>query len=192
MSDSGNHIPRRSSPLLRGLGRAALGVIGWHVEGELPNIPRCVIIVAPHTANWDFVVGIATMFALDLRLSYFGKHTLFRRPFGRMLRDTGGIPVDRRAPAGVVERAIELLRGSPQMFLGLSPEGTRRKVERWKSGYYRIARGAGVPICPVALDYSRRAVRIMDLFTPSGDHDADEAKLRALYSPAMARYPGRY
>lgn len=188
----GDQVPQRGSPLLRVLGRAALALLGWRIEGRIPDLAKCVIIVAPHTSNWDFVIGIATLFALGLRVSYLGKHSLFRGPLGWFLRATGGIPVDRRAAVGVVERAVELVRRSERIFLALSPEGTRKRVESWRSGYYRIAIGAGVPIFPVALDYSRKAVVLRELFSPSGDHERDEAALRALFAARMARHPESY
>jgi 1-acyl-sn-glycerol-3-phosphate acyltransferase len=188
----GAEVPQRRSRLLRGLGRAALAILGWRIEGRISNVPKCVVIVAPHTSNWDFVIGIATLFALGLRASYLGKHSLFRGPLGPLARATGGIPVDREAPLGIVERAVELARRSDRIFLALSPEGTRTRVESWKSGYYRIAVGAGVPIFPVAFDYPRKTVVLMPLFTPSGDHERDEAALRALFSARMARRPEGY
>jgi 1-acyl-sn-glycerol-3-phosphate acyltransferase len=188
----GDRVPRWGNALLRAIGRAALSVSGWRIEGTVPNVPKCVLIVAPHTSNLDFVVGIAALFALGFRATYLGKHTLFRGPLAWFMRWTGGIPVDRAAAGGVVEDALGLVRRSERIFLTVAPEGTRRKVARWKSGYYRIAAGAGVPILPVALDYSRRVVALLPLFTPTGRHEEDEAVLRALYSPAMARHPGTY
>jgi 1-acyl-sn-glycerol-3-phosphate acyltransferase len=178
----------RSAPA-RSLGRAALRILGWRIEGAVPDVPRCVIIVAPHTSNWDFVVGMATALALGLRIHYLGKHTIFRWPFRRLLRWSGGVPVDRAAPGDVGERTLATMRAADRMFLALSPEGTRHKVEHWKTGFHRIALGAGVPIFPVALDYRSRAVRLLPLFVPSPDYAADLGRLRSLYSPAMARHP---
>lgn len=175
-----------------GFGRAALGILGWQIEGQFPNVRKCVVIVAPHTSNWDFVIGIATVFALGLRGSYLGKQSLFRGLLGWFVRRTGGIPVDRNAAFGVVERVVALVRDADRIVLALAPEGTRKRVTCWKSGYYRIALGAGVPILPVAFDYSRKAVVFMELVTPSGDHERDEAALRALYAPSMARHPESY
>jgi 1-acyl-sn-glycerol-3-phosphate acyltransferase len=188
----GDQVPRWGNALLRGLGRGALSLAGWRIEGAVPDVPKCVLIVAPHTSNWDFVVGIAALFALGFRATYLGKHTLFRGPLGWFVRWTGGIPVDRHAADGVVESALERVRTSDRIFLTLAPEGTRKKVERWKSGYYRIAAGAGIPIFPVAFDYSRKRVALLPLFAPSGDHERDEAALRGLYTPAMARRPDGY
>lgn len=188
----GDQVPRWDSALRNALGRAVLGLMGWRIEGRVPNVPKCVLIVAPHTSGWDYVVGMAALFALGFRATYLGKHTLFRGPLGWFMRWTGGMPVDRAAADGVVQRSLELVRAGERIFLALAPEGTRKKVERWKSGYYRIGVGAGIPIFPVALDYSRKAVALLPLFTPTGDHERDEAALRALFSPAMARHPESY
>jgi 1-acyl-sn-glycerol-3-phosphate acyltransferase len=188
----GAQVPQRAGTLLRALGRAVLALLGWRVVGRFPDVPKCVIVVAPHTSNWDFVIGIATVFALGLRVRYLGKHTLFRFPFGALLRATGGIPVDRSAAEGVVGRAVEKVKSEERIFLAIAPEGTRKRVEQWKSGYHRIATGAGVGILPVALDYSRKAVVLMELFQPTGAHDEDEAALRALFRAEMARHPEAY
>ena len=178
--------------LSRALGRTTLGLLGWRFEGAIPDVPSCVIVVAPHTSNWDFVVGMGAILALGLRVHYLGKHTLFRGVLGGLMRWSGGLPVDRAAPGDIIERVIAVMRESGRMFLGLSPEGTRRKVERWKTGFHRLARGAGVPIFPVALDYRSRTVRLLPLFAPSDDVEADVRVLRSLYAPAMARHPGSF
>ena len=157
----------------------------------MPNVGRCVIIVAPHTSNWDFVVALAGLFALGLDVRWLGKHTIFKRPFRPLLRWTGGIPVDRAAAGGVVATAASLL-GRERMFIAIAPEGTRRRIERWKSGFYRIAQGAAAPILPVAFDWSERVVRFHDLFHPSGDMEADLVRPRAHYTSAMARKPENF
>jgi 1-acyl-sn-glycerol-3-phosphate acyltransferase len=162
------------------------------VHGELPSAPRFVLIVAPHTSNWDFFVGVLGMFATDLRASWLGKHTIFRFPVGPLLRWLGGEPIDRSAPQGTVGAAIERFRSRPQWVLALSPEGTRRPVERWKTGFHRIAAGAGVPILPVALDYQAREIRIGALFTPGPNEAADVAQLHALFHKDMARHPEQF
>jgi 1-acyl-sn-glycerol-3-phosphate acyltransferase len=178
--------------LSRGLGRLTLAIGGWTIEGELPRVPRCVIVVAPHTSNWDFVWGLATKLALGLRVDWIGKHTLFRGPFGPLLRWLGGIPVNRRAPGDIIGQAAEKIRQRERSFVAIAPEGTRRKVERWKNGFHRIAIGAGVPFFPVALDYSARAVRLFPLQQPSGDYAADLARLQALFHAGMAKRPESY
>jgi 1-acyl-sn-glycerol-3-phosphate acyltransferase len=188
----GAAVPSRGNALSRALGRAVLRLLGWRLEGEVPNLPRVVLIVAPHTSNWDFLVGIAAMLALGLDARWIAKDTLFRPPLGALLRWLGGNPVDRNAAEGVVGDVARRLRTEDRLFVTLAPEGTRRKVERWKTGFHRMARQGGVPVWPVALDYSRRVVALLPLFTPTDDLEADLGALRSLFSPAMARYPAQF
>ena len=188
----GPAVPSRHGGVSRLFGRALLGALGWRIAGEVPDVPRCVLIVAPHTSNWDFVVGFAAMLALDLHVTWLGKREIFRGPFGALWRRYGGVPVDRGAPARVAEQAAAELAPPRGTFLALSPEGTRRKVERWKSGFWRIARAAGVPILPVGFDYRSRAVVLGELFAPTADYPADLAALQGRFTAAMARNPGNY
>ena len=188
----GASVPQEGSRLSRAAGRWGLAAIGWGIEGQLADIPRCVMIVAPHTSNWDFVVGYLAKLALGLRVTFIAKHTLFRGPLGAFLRWVGGIPIDRSEAGGVVERAVALLRERAQLYLVVTPEGTRRKVERWKSGFYRIAQGADVPIIPVAFDYAARCVRLNPAFVLTGRYEADLQELQSWFSSAMARDPARY
>ena len=189
----GPEVPSRGGSVLRVFGRAVLALLGWHIEGEVPNVPRCVVIIAPHTSNWDFVIGLATLLALDLRVTWLGKHQIFRGPFGPLCRRLGGVAVDRSAAGGVVGRAAAVLAPPHSTFLAIAPEGTRRKVEHWKSGFWRIARAAGVPIVPVAFDYRTRAVVFVgEPYTPTADYAADLAALQRRFSAEMARNPGDY
>ncbi len=188
----GPALPRRWGRPWRAFGRLGLRLLGWTIEGELPNVSRCVAVVAPHTSNWDFPVGLATMFALGLRVDWLGKAALFRGPFDGLLRALGGIPVDRHAPEGTVRHVAALFAARERVFLGLSPEGTRRKVERWKSGFHRIARAAGVPLVPVAFDWSRRTVVLMPARHATEDYERDVAELQRLFVPGMARHPDAY
>jgi 1-acyl-sn-glycerol-3-phosphate acyltransferase len=193
MSDTGSiGFPRRGNTFTRGLGRALLALAGWRIEGVMPVLSKFVLIVAPHTSNWDFFIGLLGMLATGLRANWLGKHTIFRFPLAPLLRWLGGESVDRSAPHGVVEAAIAHFRQRPQWVLGLSPEGTRRRVTAWKTGFLRIALGAGVPIVPVWFDYRRRVVGIGAPVWPSGDEPADIARLRALFTKSMARHPALY
>ena len=188
----GVSVPHRGNWLSRAGGRAALALLGWRIEGVVPDVARAVVIVAPHTSNWDFLVGIAAMLALGLDARWIGKDTLFRPPFGALLRALGGTPVDRDSPEGVVDEGVRRLRQPDRLFLGLAPEGTRARVERWKTGFHRMARGAEVPIWPVALDYRRKTVDLLPPFTPTDDVEGDVRALRALFSPEMARHPDQF
>ena len=159
-----------------------LALIGWRVDGDIPNLPRFVLIVAPHTSNWDFVICIGTKLALSLDAHWIGKDTLFRFPLDAVLRSLGGMPVDRSSPNAVVQQIVDRFAERPRMIFALAPEGTRKRVERWRTGFYHIARTAGVPIVPVALDWSARAVRIMPPFAPTGAAEADISAIQGLFA----------
>jgi len=184
---------RVTPPRARGLGAfvgsVALRLAGWRIAGALPPLPRYVLIVAPHTSNWDFPVGLAAKFALGLKAQWLGKHTVFRGPVGWILRALGGIPVDRARPDGTVDAVLARMRAAPKFILALSPEGTRRRTEGWKSGFYRIAVAAGVPILPVWFDWSIKTVGLGTPFQPTGVASTDIPRLRALYRKDMARRP---
>src|SRR4051812_37160879 len=156
----GPSVPRRGRPGLQRLGRCMLRLLRWRLEGGIPDEPRFVIAVGPHTSNWDFIVGAAAMFALDLDLAFLGKHTLFRGPLGSLMRGMGGVPVDRAAPHGVVGQAIDAFRAHRQFVLAIAPEGTRKGAPRLRSGCVHIAKGARVPILIATFDGGARVVRL--------------------------------
>jgi 1-acyl-sn-glycerol-3-phosphate acyltransferase len=183
----GEALPRRGSALLRATGRGVLRLLGWRVEGEIPGLPKLVIAVAPHTSNWDFVIGVAAMFALDLRLSFLGKHTLFRGPFGAVFRWMGGIPVDRSSPQGVVAQSVRAFATCERRVLAIAPQGTRKGSGRFRTGFLHIARGAGVPVLLVALDYGARRVRLGPLLQPGEQVEADLARIEAHFSTVRGR-----
>lgn len=185
-------VPRRHGRVFRALGRTVVGLIGWRVAGNVPDVAKCVLIVAPHTSNCDLPIGIALMLAADLRVSWFGKHTIFWFPLDRLLNWLGGIPIDRGVRGGLVAYVVEHMKAVPQMFLGLAPEGTRRPVERWKTGFYRVAEQAQVPIVPVTFDYPRRTATLCPPFAPTGNLEGDLARLQAHFHKSMARHPERY
>ena len=166
----------------RAIGRAYLRLAGWRIEGVFPTEPKYVAIVAPHTSNWDFSLGVAVVLATDLRVSWLGKHSLFNTPLKGFFQWLGGIPVDRRASHGVVGACVQAFEAAPALFLALAPEGTRKGASRWKSGFYLIAAGAGVPILPVAFDYRDHVVRLLPLFQPSGHLEQDLPLIQALFS----------
>lgn len=184
--------PRRGNRFSRWLGRSLLRLGGWHVERQLPDEPRFVLIVAPHTSNWDFIIGVLAMLAVGIRLNWLGKHTVFRFPIAGILRWLGGEPVDRRTHHGLVEAHIHGFQTRPQWVLAIAPEGTRKRVEHWKTGFYQIAAGAGVPILTVAFDYPRRVVDLGTLFRPTGDQEADMRAIRGRYRKEMARRPENF
>jgi 1-acyl-sn-glycerol-3-phosphate acyltransferase len=183
----GPQVPRAGGPLSRALGAAALTLLGWRIEGVIPDVPKLVLIAAPHTSNWDFVVGIAAKLALQLRVMWLGKDSLFRAPFGSVMRALGGVPIDRATSHDVVRQVIDEFARRERMILGLAPEGTRKPVARWRTGFYHIAHGASVPIVPVALNWGERAIQIGAAFTTTGDVDSDIEVLRRRFSGIRGR-----
>jgi 1-acyl-sn-glycerol-3-phosphate acyltransferase len=177
-------VPRRGNALTRGLADVGLRLAGWTFEGELPERSKMVIVAAPHTSNWDFVIGVGGMLALDLELRFLGKHTLFDGPLAPLMRGLGGIAVDRTAGSGVVEEMARRFENEEQLLLALSPEGTRSSVDRWKTGFHRIARAAGVPIMAVALDYGPRRIRFGPLVMPTDNMEADIGIFRQFFDTA--------
>ncbi len=169
--------------------RRLLALLGWRVEVVLPPGPKCVIAVYPHTSNWDFVVGYLAKLAAGVPVHFVGKHTLFRWPLGRFLRRMGGIPVDRGAHAGVVHQLVREMEARPWMWLAIAPEGTRAKVDHWKSGFYRVALDAKVPIGLAFIDWRERVVGLGGYFTPVGDEEADLARIRAAFAGKVGKRP---
>ena len=173
--------------------RLAFKLTGWHVEGELPDTPRYVI-VSTHTSNWDFAFGILGMAILScgfqsIHIVWLGKQELFRGVMGAIFRRIGGIPIDRQHGHGVVEQAIAFLRSRPKLAMLITPQGTRKRRNYWKTGFYHIALGAGVPILLGYIDYRRRAAGPGPLIVPSGDIEADMAIIRDFYQSVTPRYP---
>ncbi len=182
-------FPRRGNALSTWLGRRMLGAIGWRIDGDVPDVPKLVAIVAPHTSSWDFVVGVVALFALDGRVTFLGKDALFGWPLGAMMRWLGGIPVDRLNPSGMVERTVAEFRRRDRMVLALAPEGTRKKVVRWRSGFYHVAVGARVPIVPVAFDWATKTIRIGAPIVTAGRLEDDMQTMAAFYAGVRGKRP---
>ncbi len=174
----------------RWFGRSVLRLGGWRMTGTLPDIPRLVLIAAPHSSNWDGIWGMAAKLALGFDVRVLGKDALFWWPLSILLRRLGVIPLDRSKPQGVVEQAVALIQGSPQMWFALAPEGTRKPVREWKAGFLKIAHGAGVPVLMVYFHYPERIIGVGPLFHTSGDLAADMAQVRAWYRPWQGRNHG--
>lgn len=178
-----DQIPRRGGPIRRMLGRLILKVMGWKVVGSLPNQPKFVVTAAPHTSNWDFILGMSMVFSLSLDVSWLGKKEIFWGPLSPLFKWLGGIPVDRSSPGGIVDAAIGKLCHSQSMILAIAPEGTRKAVARWKTGFYRIAQGSEVPIVLGFFDYSKRQLGFGRVIaaTQAGDTTAID-EIRDWYS----------
>ena len=175
--------------ILHWLGRFWLRLFGWKIHGIDPSCPKFVCVAAPHTSNWDLPFMLATAFALRARTSWLGKDSIFRPPLGLLLRALGGIPVDRRSPQSLVMQMAEEFRKRESLVLAISPEGTRKKVEYWKSGFYRIALQSQVPIGLGYLDFEKRRCGLGMLMTPTGNIQEDMDTIRAFYLDIKGKYP---
>lgn len=164
-------------------------IFGWRSEGRLTDTPKCVMIAAPHTSNWDMPIMLFTAFALDTKMYYMMKDAAFRWPFGGFFRWLGGIPIDRTKSNGVVGQSIEAFEDNEELVLVVPPSGTRSKSTRWKTGFYHIAVGAKVPIVLGFLDYARKAGGVGPTIMPTGDFEADMKKIGVFYAGVTAKYP---
>ncbi len=168
--------------------RAVLRLCGWSLVGEFPDVPRAVLIAAPHSSWWDGAWGLLMKVGIGADVHFMGKQELFRGPLGSLLRRLGGMPIDRGAAKGVVEQMIDQFRQRDALWLGIAPEGTRKAVTRWKSGFWHIAHDAGVPIVTAWFNYPDKTIGIGPLFETSGDMEADLARLRAFYRPFKGKH----
>ena len=159
-----------------------------------PDIPSYVAIAAPHTSNWDFPIFMAAVGRLQLNVSFLGKHSLFEGTFGWFFYWLGGIPVNRESAAAstIVDQVVNAFSESERLILGIAPEGTRAQVNKWKTGFYRIALGAGVPIVPCYLDSVSKTIGFGDVFSPSGDMQADLLVLQAFYADKRGVNPDNH
>ncbi len=182
------NAPQLHSHVGRRMARLVLRAAGWKLAGQFPDVPHLVLIAAPHTSWWDGVWGMLLKVAIGLDISFMGKKELFRGPLGWLLRQLGGIPIQRGATLGVVAQMTGRFQAAPQLWLGISPEGTRKPVQQWRTGFWHIARAAQVPILPVYFHYPEKTIGVGELFHPGTDIEADLASLRALYLDRVGRH----
>ena len=198
-SVSPDQIPqslRAHSPwFIKLLGRSLLSFLGWTVLGKIGEEyanKNLVVIVAPHTSNWDGILGVAAIAGLDARISFNGKEAAFKYGLGAFLRYMGGIPIDRSNPGGVINDAIEKIKNLNGTLLGMSPEGTRTKVEAWKTGFLRIAQGIDAKIIPASICFSKKEILLGKTFYPTGDNKKDIRDLQEYYKVFSAKHPEKY
>ena len=162
---------------------------GWSEERIIPTERKFVVIAAPHTSNWDFLYFLALAQKLDVPLCFMGKSSLFRWPFGRFMREMGGIPVDRSGSHNMVDQMIAEFSRRTTFMLTIAPEGTRGKVRQWKTGFYHIAMGAKVPLVCGLMDYAKKRGGLGPAIWPTGDYDKDMEKVSAYYRSCTPKYP---
>jgi len=156
-------------------------LIGWRVEGQLPDLPKFILIGAPHTSNWDFVLFLGVIFTLRANVRFMGKVEVFRPPFGWFFRYCGGVPVDRKKSTGLVEQMVKASNESERFILTIAPEGTRHQVSEWKRGFYHIAKGAGLPIVMAIVDGKHKTVRVGQVFKPTEAIEADMKIIKGFF-----------
>ena len=165
-----------------------LRISGWRLAGAMPDRAKLVLIAAPHSSWWDGVWGLVMKSALGIDVSFMAKRELFAGPLGWLLRRAGGIPIERSQSSGVVEQMTARFAARERLWLGIAPEGTRKRVTKWKNGFWHIARAAGVPILPVYFDYPSRTIGLGPLFEPTRDIAADLSVLHAFYAPWRGKH----
>jgi len=178
--------------MYRALCKWILSTLGWKIIGaeNLYPIPKFIIIVAPHTSNWDFPLGLLVRKASGLDLvKYLGKSSLFKWPFGWIFKSLGGYPVDRSKSTNMVQSYIDVFNRYDRFAIVLAPEGTRRKVDHFKTGFYFIAKGANVPIIPCQFDWEHKEVRFLEAFIPAADAEKDLNYLESLFKNVKGRHP---
>ena len=188
-SQFGSNVPRRHDPKIVIFFNKYLQLTGWQVVGDVPDVKQLVMLAAPHTSNedgWNAVMGILTL-GIDVKL--MGKKELFRIPvIGPFLKWGGMISIDRHKKGSTLQATLEQFNQQDQLWLALAPEGTRSYTDKWKTGFYHIAVGAGVPILPIAMDYKTKQIRFMPLFYPTGDYDADLPKILERYRGVLGKH----
>lgn len=161
----GDAVPQRKHPIRTFIGSMVFRLIGWKLEGNLPNRSKLVLVALPHSSNFDFILALSVIWGWGLKLNYMGKHTLFKFPHGFFFRAVGGIPVDRRSPQGLIEKMVSEFNSRSSLMLGIAPEGTRNSDGTLKAGFARIAMAASAPVVPVIVNYKTKTLTLGTLIT---------------------------
>jgi len=174
-----------NTPILSGifhyLTRIIMRLLGWRVDGKLPDLPKFVVIGAPHTSNWDFLLFLGIIFTLRANVHFMGKAELFRFPIGWFFYYCGGVPVDRKKSTGLVDQMVDVCNKSDKFILTIAPEGTRHHVTEWKRGFYHIAKSAGIPIVMAVVDGRHKQVHVGQVFQPTEDIEADMKSIQEFF-----------
>ena len=186
------HLRANRSAFTRWFGKSFLRFFGWRVEGSIANAERVLITAAPHTSNWDAVLGLAAVLGLNVRLHFLGKHTIFVPGLKWFMRWLGGIPVNRQNPEGVIEHVNQLVDKHEGIVIVIAPEGTRKKAEKWKTGFLRIAKASQCTIQMGALDFVNKRIVLGDMYEPTGDNQADIKNIKQWYSQYKGKFPEQF
>lgn len=182
-------VPQYNSRVVRCLGRYLLKLVGWKIVGEVPRQPKVILAAAPHTSNWDFVVAMFAIMGLGVKLSYLMKKEAFFWPFKGLFMALGGIPLDRSAARNTVNQICSWFEKEDKLWVVITPEGTRSKVERWKTGFLRASKQADVPIVLIAWDYPSKSINIEKLWRATDNIERDAEEIRDYI---RKKYTGKY
>ena len=168
-----DHLRAHRPMPIRWLGRLLMRLTGWKTTGHFPKDQRVILVAGPHTSNWDFVLAMSLILSLDVNIHWVGKHSIFKKGFRRLLRKMGGIPVNRANPEALKNEIHNITEKFKGFIIAISPEGTRKKVDRLKSGFLRIANETNSKIMMVGVDFSKKTIELGDFYSPSGDVEKD-------------------
>ena len=187
----GDAVPQRKHPIRTLIGRVVFKLIGWKLEGNLPNKSKLVLVALPHSSNFDFVLALSVIWGWGLKLNYMGKHTLFKFPHGLFFRAVGGIPVDRRSPQGLIEKMTSEFHSRSSLMLGIAPEGTRNSDGTLRAGFARIAKAASTPVVPIIVNYKTKTLTLGKLITDLSEIDSIVAAVREQGLTGQRRAPAK-
>jgi len=183
---SESQIPERlrgsRSKILRKIARFGINISGWTIKGKVPDEERIVIIAAPHTSNWDFILAMLAIFGLNIKVRWLGKNSIFKPGFKLFFEWLGGIPVYRDNPSTLIEKVVNIVKKEKSIVIAMTPEGTRKKVKRWKTGFLRIAKQTQSKILLISIDAPTKSIEIGKIFNPSGNSEEDLAYIQKYYS----------
>ena len=183
---SESQIPERlrgsRSKILRIIARFGINISGWTIRGNVPDEERIVIIAAPHTSNWDFILAMLAIFGLNIKVRWLGKHSIFKPGFKKFFEWLGGIPVYRDNPTSLIENVVNIVKKERSIVIAMTPEGTRKKVKRWKTGFLRIAKQTHSKILLISIDAPTKSIQIGKIFNPTGNSEEDLAYIQKYYS----------
>lgn len=172
--------------------RFILRSIGWRIEADVPDLDKCVICVAPHTSNWDFILGKIAYVSIGRHAGFLIKKDWFFFPLNLILKSMGGVPVDRKKKRALVDLLVDEFTNRKHFCIAITPEGTRKRSPHWKMGFYHIAQKAHVPIVLTYIDYQDRVIGLKEVFHPTGDEQKDLAHIKNFFRNRHARFPDQF
>lgn len=178
--------------MLKHISKAILRLFGWSVHLDVPDYPKAVICVAPHTSNWDFILGELAITSVGRHAGFLMKKTWFFWPLGPIFRSIGGVPVDQKKSTSLTEQLIQKFNNSDKLTIAITPEGTRSRTSHWRTGFLRVAHEANVPLCLAAIDFKNKYIELAQTYQPTGDMQADLRAIKDYYKPFQGKYPENF